>query len=52
MAYSTDEMQDYSNLRNTHAKPEYRRRKKSSAKALRKKMKEFADEWDLPMDFF
>lgn len=53
MAYSADEMQDYSNLRNTRAKPEYSRsRKKSSAKKLRKKMKEFADDWDLPMDFF
>lgn len=53
MAYSADEMQDYGNLRNTRAKPEYSRsRKKSSGKELRKKMKEFADDWDLPMDFF
>ncbi|KAM3287931.1 hypothetical protein P3S67_021361 [Capsicum chacoense] len=53
MAYSADEMQDYSNLRNTRPKPEYSRsRKKSSGKKLRKKMKEFADDWDLPMDFF
>ncbi|KAH0720783.1 hypothetical protein KY290_005764 [Solanum tuberosum] len=53
MAYSADEMQDYSNLRNTRAKPEYSRsRKKSSGKKLRKKLKELADDWDLPMDFF
>ncbi|XP_060176659.1 uncharacterized protein LOC132606952 isoform X2 [Lycium barbarum] len=53
MAYSADETQDYSNLRNTHAKPAYgRSRKKSSAKKLRKKIKELADDWDLPMDFF
>ncbi|CAN4118243.1 unnamed protein product [Withania somnifera] len=53
MAYSADRMQDYSNLRNIRAKPEYSRsRKKSSGKRLRKKMKEFADDWDLPMDFF
>ncbi|KAJ8570790.1 hypothetical protein K7X08_037762 [Anisodus acutangulus] len=53
MAYSADEMKDYSNLRNTRAKPEYgRSRKKSLGKKLRKKIKELADDWDLPMDFF
>ncbi|XP_059296446.1 uncharacterized protein LOC132049596 isoform X1 [Lycium ferocissimum] len=53
MTYSADEMQDYRNLRNTRAKPEYSRsRKKSSAKKLRKKIKELADDWELPMDFF
>ncbi|KAJ8533892.1 hypothetical protein K7X08_007216 [Anisodus acutangulus] len=53
MAYSADETQDYSGLRNTHAKPEYgRSRKRSSGEKLRKKIKELADEWDLPMDFF
>ncbi|KAK4345642.1 hypothetical protein RND71_035818 [Anisodus tanguticus] len=53
MAYSADETQDYSGLRNTHAKPEYgRSRKRSSGEKLRKKIKELTDEWDLPMDFF
>ncbi|TMX03292.1 hypothetical protein EJD97_017158 [Solanum chilense] len=53
MSYSADEMQDHSNLRNTRAKLEYSRsRKRSSGKKLRKKLKELADDWDLPMDFF
>ncbi|XP_009615720.1 uncharacterized protein [Nicotiana tomentosiformis] len=53
MAYSADEMEDYSVLRNPHTTSQNgRSRKTISGKKLRKKIKELTDDWELPMDFF